>query len=90
LLKSDISTCIPGFLIPHLLYAFDDSAARLEVIVEPWFMSDMGKSSPGSAEFAAFRKELEITNGIKFFSCVEDVPPVQSGVKRIAIISARE
>lgn len=53
-------------------------------------MSEMGKSSPGGAEFAAFKKELEVNNGIRFFSCVEDVPPVQSGVKRLAIISARE
>ena len=44
-------------------------------------MSEMGKSSPGGAEFAAFKKELEVNNGIRFFSCVEDVPPVQSGVK---------
>ena len=53
-------------------------------------MSKMGQSGPGGAEFAAFKKELEVNNGIKFFLCVEDVPPVQSGVKRIAIISARE
>jgi hypothetical protein len=53
-------------------------------------MSEAGKSSPGSAEFAAFRKDLELTKGINFFSRVEDVPPGIEGVKRVAIISARE
>ena len=66
------------------------SAARLDFIVEPWFMSEAGKSSPGGADFAEFRKELEATKGIQFFSRVEDVPPVVDGIKRLAIISARE
>mmetsp|Transcript_25357 Transcript_25357/g.53573 ORF Transcript_25357/g.53573 Transcript_25357/m.53573 type:complete len:365 (-) Transcript_25357:66-1160(-) len=64
-------------------------AARLDFIVEPWFMSEAGKSSPGAAEFANFKKELESTNGVKFFQRVEDVPPVENGLKRLAIISAR-
>ena len=51
-------------------------------------MSDAGKSSPGSTEFAEFQKEAEAKHGIKFFSKVEDVPPVVEG-KRLAIISAR-
>lgn len=53
-------------------------------------MSEAGKSSPGGAEFAEFKKELEATKGVKFFLRVEDVPPVEGGVKRLAIISARE
>jgi len=53
-------------------------------------MSEAGKSSPGGADFAEFRKELEDTKGIQFFSRVEDVPPVVEGIKRLAIISARE
>ncbi len=77
-------------LLTFVFCARDKSAARLDFIVEPWYMSEMGKSSAGGAEFAAFRKELEVNNGIKFFACVEDVPPVTPGVKRIAIISARE
>lgn len=52
-------------------------------------MSDAGKSSPGGAEFAEFRKTLEATKGIKFFQHVEEVPPVETGLKRLAIISAR-
>ena len=53
-------------------------------------MSEAGKSSPGGAEFADFKKTLEATKGVKFFQHVEDVPPVENGVKRLAIISARE
>ena len=53
-------------------------------------MSEAGKTAPGGAEFAEFKKELEATKGVKFFSRVQDVPPAESGVKRLAIISARE
>jgi hypothetical protein len=53
-------------------------------------MSDAGKNSTGGSEFAEFRKDLETTRGIRFFSRVEDVPPKVAGVKRLAIISARE
>ncbi len=53
-------------------------------------MREAGKSSPGGADFAEFRKELEATKGIQFFSRVEDAPPVVDGIKRLAIISARE
>lgn len=53
-------------------------------------MSEAGLDSPGGADFAEFRKDLEATEGIQFFSRVEDVPPVVDGVKRLAIISARE
>ena len=54
-------------------------------------MSEAGKSSPGGVEFAAFKDELETNRGVKFFSRVEDVPPVaEGGAKRLAIISARK
>lgn len=53
-------------------------------------MSATGKSSPGGAEFAEFKDELETKHGVRFFSRVEDVPPAEEGVKRLAIISARE
>ncbi|KAL7540499.1 hypothetical protein ACHAXR_010160, partial [Thalassiosira sp. AJA248-18] len=67
-----------------------DIAARLDFIVEPWFLSEAGKSSPGGEEFAEFKKTLEATKGVKFFERVEDVPPVEGdNVKRLAIISAR-
>lgn len=73
----------------QILHEGCDIDARLDFIVEPWYMSDAGKSSPGGAEFDEFKKELEATKGVKFFSRVEDVPSVESGVKRLAIISAR-
>jgi hypothetical protein len=64
---------------------------RLEYIVEPWFMSEVGKASPGGgAEFHAFKCQLESTADIRFFSRVEDVPaPRDRHAKRLAIISAR-
>lgn len=62
----------------------------LDYVVEPYYMN-IGKNSPGSAEFNAFKEDLETNNGIKFFSRVQDVPPVSKDeVKmRLAIISAR-
>ena len=72
------------------LLAFEDLNGRLEYIVEPWFMSEVGKASPGGAEFHAFKCQLESTTDIQFFSRVEDVPaPRDQHAKRLAIISAR-
>mmetsp|Transcript_47786 Transcript_47786/g.101547 ORF Transcript_47786/g.101547 Transcript_47786/m.101547 type:complete len:367 (+) Transcript_47786:43-1143(+) len=73
----------------QILHEGSDIAASLDFIVEPWFMSEAGKSSPGGAEFAEFKETLEANNGVKFFSRVEDVPSVENGMKRLAIISAR-
>lgn len=67
-----------------------NSDAKLDYIVEPWFKSEAGSKSPGGAEFAEFEKTLQATRGVKFFSKVEDVPPPEDGVQRLAIISARE
>ena len=66
------------------------SSARLDFVVEPWFLSDAGTSSPGGREFAEFRATLEAAQGVKFFARVEDVPPAKNGSKRLAIISARK
>mmetsp|Transcript_18757 Transcript_18757/g.36478 ORF Transcript_18757/g.36478 Transcript_18757/m.36478 type:complete len:382 (+) Transcript_18757:51-1196(+) len=64
--------------------------ARLDYVVEPWFLSDPGKCTPGYDEFIQFKKKLEATNGIQFFQSVEEVPPLSDNTtKRIAIISAR-
>jgi len=62
----------------------------LDYVVEPYYLG-VGKNSPGSTEFNAFKEELETNNGIKFFSRVQDVPPAsKDGIKkRLAIISAR-
>ena len=59
-------------------------------MVEPWFLSETGKASPGYAEFIEFKENLEATKGVKFFETVEEVPAAENeSVKRIAIISAR-
>lgn len=64
---------------------------RLEYIVEPWFMSEVGKASPGGAEFHEFKSQLESITDIQFFSRVEDVPAQlnEPNTRRLAIISAR-
>jgi predicted dehydrogenase len=64
------------------------SPAKLEIIVEPWFMSTAGTNSPGYDEFIRFKTNLEQT-GVKFFATVKEVPPADEGIKRLAIISAR-
>lgn len=65
-------------------------SASLKYIVEPWYMSEAGKNSPGSEDFATWKKALEDTKGIQFFEHVEQVPsPPADGERRMAIISAR-
>lgn len=73
----------------QILHKGCNIAAQLDYIVEPWFLSESGKSSPGGAEFAQFQQTLESAEGVKFFSRVVDVPPPEDGTKRLAIISAR-
>jgi hypothetical protein len=74
-------------------------SASLKYVVEPWYMSEEGKNSPGGEDFAAWRKTLEETKGIQFFQHVQSVPSPSSsssssaqeeqGERRMAIISAR-
>lgn len=52
-------------------------------------MSKTGKSSPGADVFEAWRKTMESQKGVKFYETVREVPPVQEGERRLAIISAR-
>ncbi|KAL3794744.1 hypothetical protein HJC23_012754 [Cyclotella cryptica] len=67
-----------------------DIPARLDFVVEPWFMSEAGKSSLGYDHFLRFKEQVEASNGVKFFASVEEVPPCQNdNTKRLAIISAR-
>jgi predicted dehydrogenase len=77
----------------QLLALEDDvNGGRLEYVVEPWFMSEVGKASPGGVEFHAFKHELESTTDIQFLARVEDVPAQlnnEPNTKRLAIISAR-
>jgi predicted dehydrogenase len=63
-------------------------SAKLCYIVEPWFMGP-GASGPGGPEFAEFQKETEEKYGLQFFKSIGDLPPVQDGKNRLALISGR-
>eukprot|EP00568_Trieres_chinensis_P002382 CAMPEP_0183297348 /NCGR_PEP_ID=MMETSP0160_2-20130417/4671_1 /TAXON_ID=2839 ORGANISM="Odontella Sinensis, Strain Grunow 1884" /NCGR_SAMPLE_ID=MMETSP0160_2 /ASSEMBLY_ACC=CAM_ASM_000250 /LENGTH=382 /DNA_ID=CAMNT_0025459155 /DNA_START=24 /DNA_END=1172 /DNA_ORIENTATION=- len=80
----------------HAAQLLDDDrkpcpSAVLKHVVEPWYMSDAGKLSPGSAEFDEWRADLEKSGGpgVGFHASVEDVPPPEEGENRMGIISAR-
>ena len=60
--------------------------ATLEAVVEPWYMTEAAKGTPGYDEFHAWRKELEAKQ-IGVYAKFSDVPA--SSGKRLAIISAR-
>lgn len=64
------------------------SPARLDFVVEPWFMSPAGKNSPGYDDFIQFKTNLE-SSGVQFLSTVKEVPQSEDTTKRLAIISAR-
>ena len=61
----------------------------LSYVVEPWYMGRAPESSPGADIFDDWRKRMEETHGVQFFSSVRDVPPLKDGERRLAIISAR-
>jgi predicted dehydrogenase len=61
-------------------------SAQLEAVVEPWYMTDAAKGTPGYDEFQKWAKELE-EKGIGVYAKTSDVPAGTS--KRLAIISAR-
>lgn len=63
-------------------------SGKLVYIVEPWFMGG-GAKGPGGPEFAEFQKKTEEEHGVKFLNSVKDLPPVEDGVKRLALISGR-
>lgn len=62
--------------------------AKLNYIVEPWFMGG-GASGPGGAEFAEFQQETEAKHGVKFHKSLAEIPKPEDGVKRMALISGR-
>mmetsp|Transcript_1605 Transcript_1605/g.2279 ORF Transcript_1605/g.2279 Transcript_1605/m.2279 type:complete len:439 (+) Transcript_1605:38-1354(+) len=65
-------------------------SASLDYVVEPWYMTEAGKQTPGWDEFDAFRKETEEKEGILFFGKVSEVPPPkEADSPRMAIISTR-
>ena len=66
--------------------------AKLTHVVEPWYMSEAAKGTPGYQEFHDFKKEQETKNGISFYANVKDVPQPASADNeelRLGIISAR-
>ena len=62
--------------------------AELKHVVEPWYMSEAAKGTPGYQDFQDWRKEHE-AKGISFFFKVGEVPAPADGEIRLAIISAR-
>jgi len=78
----------------HAIQMLDDErnvcpSARLKYIVDPWYMSEAGKTSPGSDDFYAWKATLEKERGIQFFATVPEVPMPAEGERRLGIISAR-
>ena len=46
-------------------------------------------AGPGGAEFTAFKDKTASEHGVQFHKSLADVPPVATGVKRLALISGR-
>lgn len=63
-------------------------SAKLCYVVEPWFMG-AGASGPGGAEFAEFQKDAAENHGVGFYTSLADLPALENGVKRLALISGR-
>eukprot|EP01082_Thalassiosira_pseudonana_P002678 g3125.t1 g3125 contig12:1473055-1474309(-) len=74
----------------QLLNKDSNILARLDYVVEPWYMSDEGNGSPGFTEFIEFKESLEKSNGVTFYATVDEVPRSENAQEtRLAIISAR-
>ena len=63
-------------------------SAKLCHIVEPWFLGP-GADGPGGPEFASFQANTVEKDGVLFHKSLADVPSVENGVKRLALISGR-
>ena len=64
-------------------------SAQLTAIVEPWYMTEAAKGTPGYDAFQAWRQELQEQHNIGVYESVAQVPSAANGEKRLAIISAR-
>lgn len=62
--------------------------AIVKHVVEPWYLSEAAKDTPGYDDFYTWRQEQE-AKGIAFYSKVDQVPPLPAGEIRLGIISAR-
>jgi predicted dehydrogenase len=62
--------------------------AKLTTVVEPWYMNELSKGTPGYDDFHSWKKEQE-QNGITFYAQANQVPLPASDEIRLGIISAR-
>uniref|UniRef100_A0A7S1UND0 Gfo/Idh/MocA-like oxidoreductase N-terminal domain-containing protein n=1 Tax=Grammatophora oceanica TaxID=210454 RepID=A0A7S1UND0_9STRA len=63
-------------------------SAKLAYVVEGWFMGP-GASGPGGKEFTEWREKTAADHGVGFHLSLADLPPVEEGKKRLALISGR-
>jgi len=63
-------------------------SAKLCYVVEPWFLGG-GADGPGGAEFAEFQAKAVEEHGVGFHKSMADLPVLEDGVKRLALISGR-
>jgi hypothetical protein len=54
-----------------------------------WCFITLGASGPGGPEFAEFKKETLEKHTVGFHTSLDALPPVEDGVKRLALISGR-
>uniref|UniRef100_A0A7S1Y3R9 Gfo/Idh/MocA-like oxidoreductase N-terminal domain-containing protein n=1 Tax=Grammatophora oceanica TaxID=210454 RepID=A0A7S1Y3R9_9STRA len=84
-----------GWYHAEQLLANKCAGAKLQYVVEPWYMNPASKGTPGYSEFQEWKTTQETTNGIQFYQHVSDVPTASekeddSKVRKLmAIISAR-
>jgi predicted dehydrogenase len=64
-------------------------SARLDIIVEPFYMQPSNSTVPGYNEFHTWKNEKESKDGIQFYSTIQDIPLKFDGNIRMGIISAR-
>jgi hypothetical protein len=62
--------------------------AQLKSVVEPWYLNEAAKGTPGYDDFHSWKNEQE-SKGIQFYAKVEDVPLPAHDEIRLGIISAR-
>jgi len=63
-------------------------SAKLCYVVEPWFMGG-GAEGPGGPEFTEFMEKAIEEHGVGFHKSMADLPVLEDGVKRLALISGR-
>jgi predicted dehydrogenase len=66
-------------------------SAKLQYIVEPFYMNDsISKGAPGYDEFHQWKQETQTKHGVRFFATAQEVPAVGDDDKlRMGIIASR-